>query len=221
MTTPLSQFAKPDAEQYKNVRKLFVIPNYVFPPEAPPEGHELLERYWSEVRDHIANLERSLGTVTHIYHESLFVEGDEGFDILRGLNPKATSFIQAICQSSAKLEMTEDRDLVIECSDWQRCLSIGLGSQKVMKTAMDGYQESSRLRYEYIATRIDETLEDNQVAALFIFEDHRVQFPADIQVFYVAPTALDTLKRWINDQMQSTKQVSQDESESVGDPESN
>ncbi len=203
MTTPLSQFPKPEAEQYKGRRKLFLVPNYVFPPEVPAEGQELLDRYWSEVRDHVNNLERSLGSVAHVYHESLFSDGDEGLDLLRGMNPRAAPFIQAICQSSAKLEATEDRDLVMESSDWQRSLSIGLTSQKVVNTAMEGYQEATRKRFEHIGACIDETLKEDETGALFISEDHRVQFPADVQVFYVAPPALDALKRWINDQMQA------------------
>ncbi|MCS4558969.1 hypothetical protein L9G74_21350, partial [Shewanella sp. C32] len=62
MTTPLSQFPKPEAEQYKAQRKLFLVPNFAFPRDAPDELRQLLDRYWSEVREHIDNLERSLGT---------------------------------------------------------------------------------------------------------------------------------------------------------------
>ena len=32
--------------------------------------------------------------------------------------------------------------------------------------------------------------------------DVRFEFPGDIQVFYVAPPALNELKRWLNDQSQ-------------------
>ena len=38
---------------------------------------------------------------------------------------------------------------------------------------------------------------------LFIREDHGVQFPSDVQIFYVAPPALDRLKRWIEDWMRA------------------
>jgi len=52
-----------------------------------------------------------------------------------------------------------------------------------------------------IGARTEDTLKEGEAGALFIREDHRVQFPADVQVFYVAPPALDALKRWMNDQM--------------------
>jgi hypothetical protein len=30
-------------------------------------------------------------------------------------------------------------------------------------------------------------------------ENHEVQFPPDIQVFYIAPPALDEMKRWLRE----------------------
>ena len=161
MTTSLSQFPKPEADQYKGKRKLFLVPNFAFSPDAPEEGRRLLDRYWSEVRDHVHNLERSLGPVTHVFHEMVFVPGDEGMKMLESLNPQGCSFIRALCSSTAKLEATEDQALVAESTDWQRCISIGLMSEKVLKTALDSYQEVTNRRYEHIGARIDETLEDN------------------------------------------------------------
>ncbi|MFP6895248.1 MAG: hypothetical protein VCA38_01500 [Roseibacillus sp.] len=206
MTTPLGQFPKPQAEQYQQKRKLFLVPTFAFAPGVPDEGQTLLDRYWTEVRDNIGSLERSLGAVSHVYYETLYSGGDEGLQMLGGLNPKAHSFVQALCQSTAKLEATEDRALVEESSDWQRCVSIGLVSQKVINLAWESLQEATTSRYERIASKIDETLGEGDAGALFIREDHRVQFPSDIQVFYVAPPALDALKRWIDDQVRAMPQ---------------
>ena len=203
MTTPLSQFPKPAAEQYKGKRNLFLVPSFPFSPDAPEEGRLILERYWSEVRDHVHNLERSLAPASHIYHEMLFADGDEGLKLLEGLNPQGYSFVQAMCSSTARLETTEDRALVQENTDWHRCISIGLVSEKVLTAALEGYQETTQKRFEHIASRIDETLKEGEVAVLFVREDHRIQFPSDIQVFYVAPPSLDALKRWISDQVRS------------------
>ena len=214
MTTPLSQFSKPEAEQYQGRRKLYLVPNFAFGPDAPKDAQDLLERYWSEVRDQIINLERSLGPVAHVYHETLFSEGEEGMTLLHGLNPKGHSFIQAMCSSTARLESTEDRALVEESSDWQRCISVGLLSEKVMKLALDGLQDVTQLRYQHMSSRIDETLQEGEAAVLFVREDHRIQFPPDVQVFYVAPPALDALKRWINDRLRSAPPPSPEPPES-------
>ena len=210
MPIPLSQFPKPNPAQYSGQRKLFLAPMFVFPPQAPQDGQDLLDRYWSEARDHINNLERSLTTVSHVYHESLFADGDEGMKLLNQLNPKAYSFIEEMCKSTAKLETTEDKDLFAENSDWHRCLSIGLSSEKVLNLAVQNLRETTQKRFEFIGKLIDETLKEDEAGVLFISENHNIQFPNDIQVFYVAPPTLDTLKKWINDQRRSATENSQE-----------
>ena len=62
---------------------------------------------------------------------------------------------------------------------------------------------------EYIGKQIDETLEEDGVAALFISEDHRVQFPSDIQVFYVSPPSQNQLKQSIVGLIQKSFEKSQ------------
>ena len=213
MTTPISQMPKPEAEPYKDRRKLFLVPAIVFPPDAPEEVQRIQESYWSEVRDHIGNLERSLGQVSHVYHEMVFNDGDDGMKLLQELNPKGSSFIRVMCQSTARLEATEDRALVEESADWQRCVSIGLMSEKVHNIALDGYRDATEKRYQHVASRIDETLKEGESGALFVREDHRIQFLSDIQVFYVAPPSLDALKRWITDQVRATPEPAEPESQ--------
>ena len=205
--TTLSQFPKPEAAQYAGRRKLFLVPLFTLPPGVPVDGAQLLERYWSEVRDHVNNLERSLGAVSHVFHETVFSEGDEGLKMVEALNPGASSFVQAMCRSTASLEATEDRSLVEENSDWQRCISIGLMSQKVISVALDGYRDTTQKRFEHMGTRIEETLAEGEVGVLFVREDHHIQFPSDIQVFYVAPPGLDALKRWMDAQMRPAAQA--------------
>ena len=200
MTQPLSQTGKPLADRYSGARKLFLVPNYAFPPGIPQDGLDVLQRYWSEVRDAVGNLERTLGQVTRVYHEMLFSEGDDGAKMVESLNPQGHGFIQAMCSAGASLVSTEERELVEEHTDWHRVLSIGPASQKVMTAAIEGFQGTLQTRYEKIAERIQDTLQEDESGVLFIRDDHRVQFPADIQVFYVAPPALDALKRWIADQ---------------------
>ena len=201
--TTLSQFPKPDAGQYSGRRKLFLVPTFAMYPGGEDEERGLLDRYWSEVRDHVHNLERSLGPVVRVYHESLFADGDDGMRLIEQLNPFGYSFISAMCQSTAELVVTEDRETVEEHFDWQRCLSIGLMSEAVRNAAVEGYRRTAQSRNEQVRERIDATLAEGETGALFISEDHGVQFPADVQVFYVAPPALDALKRWLGERMRA------------------
>ena len=144
---------------------------------------------------------------------------------LEQLNPQGYSFIRVMIESSATLEATEDQETLKktsdrqqEASEWQRCMSFALMSQakvasKVVPIASEGYQESvkeyqeaNKRRFEYIGSRIDETLNEGEAGILFIQENHQVQFPSDLQVFYVSPPGLDAIKRWIDDQMRGFSQ---------------
>jgi hypothetical protein len=197
----LSQFDKPDAGQYREKRKLFLVPSIGFGRELEDDLQALVDRFWSEVRDHVNNLERSLGAVKHVYHEMLYAEGDEGLRIIEMMNPGGHGFIQALIRSTASLEATEDMEIFGEYTDWQRCLSMGLMSQKVNRLASEGYRESLKQRYEHIASRIDETLGEAECAVLFVQRDHSIQFPPGVQVFYVAPPSLNAIDRWFDDRM--------------------
>ncbi len=210
---PLSQIPRPSASSYEGRKNLFLVPNYVAAPGLPEEATELVERYWSEVRDSIGNLERSLGTVSKVYHEMICAEGDEGLQHLEILNPTASSLASAMCQSTATMRQLEDAELVAEHSDWQRVLTMGPASQKVLQASLEGYQETLEARYKGIAERITDDLEVGDCAVLFIREDHKVQFPTDVQVFYVAPPSLDALKRWLDDYFRSPPQPETQEGE--------
>ena len=203
MTRQLSQIPRPRASSYEGKKNLFLVPNYIAAPGLPQEAQELIEKYWSDVRDSIGNLERSLGTVSRVYHEMICAEGDEGLQHLDVLNPTACTLVRAMCQSTAAMRSLEDAELVAEHSDWQRILSMGPASQKVLQASIEGYQATLAGRYQSIADRIANDLAEDECAVLFIREDHHVQFPSDVQVFYVAPPSLDTLKRYLEDYFKS------------------
>ena len=87
---------------------------------------------------------------------------------------------------------------------------MGFISQKVAKTVSEFYLEALRKRYEYIAKRIDDTLKANKAGVLFIREGHMVQFPQDVEVFSVAPPALDEIQRWQRNRLSQDKDKDKD-----------
>ena len=195
---------RPPADRFLGKRNLFLIPNFIVtggPPEHDPVEHsvELIDRYWSEVRDAISNLERSLGPVSKIYHEMICADDDEGLMQIEMLNPNGYALIRTMCQSTGTVRWLEDVRLIAEHTDWQRVLEIRPISDEVANLAVDRYEDTLDTRYEKIGERIAGDLEDGETGALFIRGDHRVQFPPDIQVFYVAPPALDPLMRWLTE----------------------
>ena len=206
MTQQLSQIPRPRASAYEGKKNLFLVPNYIAAPGIPEEAQTLIEKYWSEVRDSIGNLERSLGTVSKVYHEMICADGDEGLQQIEALNPSASTLTRAMCQSSASLRSLEDAELVAEHSDWQRILAMGPASRKILQASIEGYQATLADRYQKIAGRIADDIAEGECAVLFIREDHKVQFSSDVQVFYVAPPSLDALKRWLDDFFRSQPQ---------------
>ena len=167
--------------------------------DSPQDYVEKFDLYWQQVEEHVSNLEAKLGKLSRLYHELISLADEEGLKVLEKLNPSSWHLIKSRCENGAKLEATEDKGLVEESIDWERCLLVGLISSKAAQTVSELYTEAFRKRHEHIARRIDETLKEGEVAALIIGEHHAVQFPGDIDVFSVAPPALDQIHRWLRD----------------------
>jgi hypothetical protein len=79
---------------------------------------------------------------------------------------------------------------------------IGLLSDSAARKVTDNYLEASKKRNEFIAKKIQETLKEDEAAIVFINERHQVQFPSDIEVFRVAPPALNDIYRFLRDKQQ-------------------
>ena len=103
-------------------------------------------------------------------------------------------------EKEAELQAIEDIELLTEFMDWSKCLIIGLQNPKVITKVHESYIEAQKKRNEEILKRLDETLKQGDVGLLFMREGHQLQFPSDIEVFYVAPPALDEIKRWSRSQ---------------------
>ena len=198
---PLGQVERPPAEQYRDKRRLLLVP-LMFAPPSEPEGEEsggqaIYQRYWEQVRTQIDALAAGLGGLHRIYHESLVEGGDAGLEYLLMAHRNVHGMIQVRCQAGATLEATESIDLLLETMDLQRCLMVPLASETVASRMQEWLSESTRNRYEHIARQIDQTLQSDETGLLLINERHQVQFPADIEVFYIAPPALDEYRRWV------------------------
>src|SRR4030042_132185 len=214
MVQELGKIEKPDAASFKQGRKLLLVPLIYLYQDAPSDYTEKYELYWKQVAEHVVNLEAKIGTVSQVYHESISLGGDDGLKIMEKLNPKSCQIARQKCQDGAKLEVMEDKELAEETIDWERCLFIGFLSDKVARKVSELYVEASRKRYEHISKKIDETLKADETAILFIREGHLLQFPQDIEVFSVAPPALDELHRWLRDRTSAKEPEDDSQSES-------
>ena len=200
MSEELGKIEKPEAEGFKKGRKLYFVPLFYVGRDAPAEYLEKLDKYWHQVEQHINNLEAKLGQVSRIFHELIPASGEDGVNTVKDLNEKCYEIVKSRLDKGVPLEATEDSELLTEFMDWGRCLGIGLQNQKVFTRVYESYVEVSKKRNEFIAKHIDETLKADEAGILFMREGHQVQFPSDIEVFYVSPPALDEINRWFRDQ---------------------
>jgi len=204
VSTELGRIEKPEAEPIKGERKIYLAPLVPVIKDAPAEYTEKVERYWTGVREHVLNLENRIGVIKHVYHEAVSEAGDEGLRLAEQFSPDSAAIAKQKVEQGAHFEALEDRDVLAEMTDWQRCLMTGLVSQNVADKVWGFYTEAVRKRNEEMAKRLDETLQPAEAGILFISENYQLQFPSDIQVFYVSPPALDEIHRWLRDRAAKT-----------------
>jgi hypothetical protein len=197
MAEQLGKIEKPHRENYSSGRKLYFVPLIFAPLQPLPELKELIDRYWREVEIHLANLETKLGRVNKVYHELVPAEGEKGVKAIEDLNSNSYRIIKVRTDNGAILQAIEDVDMLTEYMDWGKCLAAGLQNNAVFDKVYEHYKESQKKRNSHLSRQINETLKENEVGILLMSESHQVQFPPDIQVFYVSPPALDEIKRWI------------------------
>jgi len=211
MSQELGKIEKPAVEEYKVARKLFFVPLIFTPRDIQGELFEKVFRYWDQVDSQLTSLELKLGIAKKVYHELVPVGGEEGSKIIEELNSTSYGIVKARVDKGAELEPLEDADLLTESMDWTRCLAVGLQNAKVFDKVYQLYIEAQKKRNEHIAKMIDDTLQESEVGILLMREGHQVQFPADIEVFYVAPPGLDEIKRWLR-----TKEIEAEKEEGEG-----
>lgn len=197
MAQELGRISRPTSAQYEGRRKLMLVPLMYGPPSDAAEGVAVLQKYWDQMQVQVQSLASALGGVHHIYHESLTEGGETGMGYLERVDQRSHQFVQAQCQGGAVLEATEDSGCLLETLDLQRCLMIPLASETVAVKLHEWFTESNKSRYQHIASQIDSTLGENEVGLLLVSERHQIQFPDDIEVFYVSPPALEEFRRWL------------------------
>jgi hypothetical protein len=199
MAEKLGKIEKPPVASFKKGRKLYFVPLIYSGKDLPEDYLVKFHKYWEQVEKQVAELSAKLGEVNRIYHELIAASGEDAMKTIEELSEKSHKIVRSCLEKKAQLEAVEDNDILTEFMDWSRCLIIGLQNPKVVSRIYDFYIEAGKKRNEYIARKIDETLQENEIGLLLMRENHQVQFPPDIQVFYVAPPALDEIKRWLRE----------------------
>ena len=212
MTQELGRVERPSADQYRGRRKLILVPLVYSPAADDPEGAAALQNYWEQMQTQVAALENALGGLQRIYHESITDGEGEGMEQLQAGDRRSHEFVAGKREAGAMLEATEDIEVLLETLDLQRCLMMPLASPAVASRLQEWHTEANHRRYEHIAACIDETLPEDGLGLLLISERHQVQFPSDVEVFYVSPPALDEFRRWLQNWVARQQQEAVDAS---------
>ena len=178
--------------------------------DAPTEYKEKCHLYWQQVVEQLSSLETKIGKVNRVYHEAISLPGDDGMKFVEKLNPNSYHLVKGKCDNGASFEAIEDNALFQEAMDWERCLLIGFMTEKVTSKVYEFYVEATTKRYEFMAEKMSETLKNNEAGLLLIREEHRLQFPSDIEVISVFPPALDEIHRWLRDQTRKGQEKPQE-----------
>ena len=200
MAQELTRITRPAAGNYQGKRKLLLAPliHLPVPPDAiPPEGAEIMARYWEQVDVQVRAVQNALGSVSRVYHENTPEGGADGLGYLEASGQSSHAIVKSLTEDGATLESTESMEIMAESLDLQRCLMQPLMSPAVANRLQEWFTEATRRRYEFIAEAINSTLSEDETGLLLINERHQVQFPSDLEVIYVAPPALDEFRRWL------------------------
>ncbi len=200
MAEELGKIEKPPAENFRLGRKLLFVPLLYAGEGFPDDYVKLTATYWEQVLKQVTDITARLGSVKHIFHELITESGAAGADAIKQLNPAGAALIEAALGQGAAVAAFEDAANLTEFMDWSRCLYIGLQNPDVEKKVFESYTAAAEQRKKHLAEVIDTTLRQDEMGLLVMRENHQVSFPSDIQVFYVAPPALDEIKRWTREQ---------------------
>jgi len=158
MSEDLGKIEKPSAREFKRGRKVYFVPLVYSGSEPPPEYVEKFNKYWDQVENQVSDLELKLGRINKIYHELIPASGEEGTKGIKEVHQRSYEVVKSRLEKGARLEATEDGELLTEYMDWSRCLAIGLQNQKVLTKVYESYTEAGKKRNEFIARHLDETL---------------------------------------------------------------
>jgi len=203
----LGKIEKPEAGKFQKGRKLIFVPLVFAPYENETELQKLHNKYWQQVEEQIENLEGKLMDVTRVYHEFICTEGEEGVKEIERMNAGSYEVVNKIVKKGATLMAAESVELLGEFMDWNKCLSARISNQKVITKVYEFYNEALKNREEWIQKGIDLTLGEDEFGLLVMRENNKIQFPSNVEVFYVAPPSLDEIKRWVRDKKSSMPQA--------------
>ncbi|MEM2901661.1 MAG: hypothetical protein QXO32_02870 [Candidatus Bathyarchaeia archaeon] len=148
--------------------------------QVPEDYSSKLDEFWSYVEDKLAVIKER---VKHVYRDMVTRGGVEGLGYVKEVDERCYRVIEMLVRSGARLEVTEDANLVAEAESWVSLMkATGLRS-----AVMDLFKQNLEERNRFIAKAISETVKVDEIGVLFLEPTRRVELPEDFKVIKVCP----------------------------------
>jgi len=195
----IGKITKPEVKQYENRKKIYFIKNIYLPQNATDTYKSIFKRYWKEVEEHLGKLEAA-GKVSKIFCESIYMTGEKSMQVLHNMNARLGEIVKKKIDEGALFLPLEDKDIFGAYIDWNNCLMI-VQTSAVYETVHELFKEAVMNRLKHITKVLEENIADTEAVLLIMREEDRkaLEFPDDMEVFPIAPPALDDLEQYIRD----------------------
>jgi hypothetical protein len=189
----IGKIQKPEAESYKNRKKLYYVRSIYLPEDAPEDYRELFQKYWDDVAAHLGKMETA-GTITKVFCEHIFDSGKDALVMLEKMNKRAAQIVQKKLDEGGLLIPLEEKEIFSYFVDWSNCLMV-VRTQEVFDRIYEFFTELSNRRFQHILREIEKNLAEGEAGLLILEDDDRlkIQFPDDIEVFLITPLSYDDL----------------------------
>jgi len=207
----LGRIEKPPLESFAGKRKLYAIRSVYLPRNPHEEYMSLFHKYWDEISVHIEKIEAA-GKIRKVFCEHIASAEGDALDAFARLNDRAAQLIRKKMGEGVTLLPLETEEIYGPLLDWRNCLQV-VETRKVFEQIFAYYAELLNSRFQYIIDVIEKNLTQDEAGLLILREEDRVrlQFPDDIEVFFVTPPAYDDILKWIRGEVKAREDKEEDE----------
>ncbi len=197
--TEIGKINKPEAEKYKNRKKIYFVRNLYLPKNATDKYKIIFDRYWKEVEEHLLKIEAA-GKVSKIFCESLYKSGEEARRVLKSMNAALEQIIQKKIEEGAELSPLEDKEIFGSFVDWNNCMMV-IRTQTVYDTIQEQLRNVVKERFKHIKSVLENNIGEAEAAMLIMRGEDRdmLELPDDIELFMISPPAYDDLMQFMRD----------------------
>lgn len=201
----LGKIQRPEVESFKGKRKLYCVTNINAMDFSDDDFIALINKFWDEVSQQLERLE-SAGKIKKIFIENIYLQGDEGLEILKGLNEKVFSIVKERVEKGADFLPLEREEIFGPYLDWANCLSI-VRTKEVFEKVYEFYKDIFDRRIKYMQGLIESNLLEDEAGLLIMRDEDRMklQLPTDIEIFLVTPPSYDDIIKWLRKKIENLK----------------